>query len=124
MSIFVNRWTCKQVHVSLIIFFAYEQIDVITVLEIALSHQNILIYFGPFILKLTDVSQNALWTMFWGHSKIDKFAKIKFAPPPSYDTNVIQANAIMTQIYFYAIAPCAPDCIYIKNVYGRICHSI
>lgn len=102
--------------------FAYEQIDVMTVLEIALLHQNILKYFGPFILKLTDVSQNALWTMFWGHSKIDKFAKIKFAPHP-HMTQML-ANAILTQIYFYAIAPCAPDCIYIKNVYGRICHSI
>lgn len=56
MSIFENRSTCKQVHVSLMIFFAYEQIDVMTVLEIALLHQNILKYFGPFILKLTDVS--------------------------------------------------------------------
>lgn len=81
MSIFVNRWTCKQVHVSLIIFFAYEQIDVMTVLEIALLHQNILIYFGPFILKLTDVSLNALWTMFCGHSKIVKFDMV-FAPLP------------------------------------------
>lgn len=45
-------------------FFAYEQIDVMTVLEIALLHQNILKYSGSFILKLTDVSQNALWTMF------------------------------------------------------------
>lgn len=92
MSIFENRSTCKQVHVSLMIFFAYEQIDVMTVLEIALLHQNILKYSGSFILKLTDVSQNALWTMFWGHSKIDKFAKIKFAPPPSYDTNVSKCN--------------------------------
>lgn len=57
-------------------FFAFEQIDVMTVLEIVLLHQNILIYFGPFILKL-----NALWTMFCGHSKIVKFDMV-FAPLP------------------------------------------